>query len=430
MNTYQYDLVQKLSFLRFGGTDDELRAAGILLDEIKQSGGFGQLEEFQIPAYKFQKYSVKVTAPYEEALEVLPWGLSGSFPAGGTDLKLFYAEDCLEAALYGIKDLSDKAVLVNELKIDQYKLLCEKKAAAILVISGKWYDSKETSDFLLRHTRPTFLKFGKIPTFFVWAKDAMKMVGEEAETLHIELEQEEFENTSRNVVATIPGTEITEESIVITAHYDSVTVGAGAWDNATGSATAMYVYQYFLNNPPKRTMRFIWCGSEEQGLLGSKAYIEAHPDLVEQEIKFCFNFDMCGTILGPNRVCATGGEDLKHYAEAFCKEYGINATVNMDVRSSDSAPFADHGIPGMDLIRSSKTADIHTRYDLIDAISAKQLKKDGDFAIAFIDRMVNSARLPIATGMPDDMKEKLDKYFQRDKLPKEEADKQVEEKTI
>ncbi len=423
MDTYQYDLVQKLSFIRFGGTEDELRAANIILEEITKAGGEGALENFTVPAYSFQKYSVAVTAPYEQELEVLPWGLSGSFPAGGVDLKFFYAEDCSEAALYGIKDLSDTVVLVNDLKLDAYKALCEKKAAAILVISGKWYQSKENHDFVLRHIRPALLTFGKIPTFFVWAKDATELVRLEAETLHIELEQEEFENTSRNVVATVPGTQIPEESIVITAHYDSVTVGTGSWDNATGSATILYLYKYFLAHPPKRTLRFVWCGSEEQGLLGSKAYVEAHADLVEKEVKFCFNFDMCGTVLGPNTVFVTGGEDLKHYAEAFCKEYGLNATLHQDVHSSDSAPFSDKGIPALGLSRGTRTAEIHTRNDLMYSLSAKQLKKDGDFSISFIERVANSARLPIGVGMPEDMKEKLDKYFQRDKLPKEDGEK-------
>lgn len=410
-----YDLVKKLSFLRFGGTQDELKAANILLNEIAALGGKGEIEDFSIPGYQFGAYSVKVTAPYEKELDALPYGLCGSFPAGGVNLQFFYAEDASEAALYGKQDLSDTAVLVDELKLEQYEALCQRKAAAILVIAGKWYDSKENSDFLQRHLRPAFLACGKIPTFFVWARDAMEMVENEAETLHLELSQQELEHTSRNVIATIPGAEMPEESLVITAHYDSVTVGTGAWDNATGAATIMDLYQHFLKHPAKRTLRFIWCGSEEQGLLGSKAYIEAHPDWVEKEIKFCFNFDMCGTILGRNEVFVTGGDELKHYAEAFCKEYGMNASVNQQVHSSDSAPFADRGIPALGLSRGTRTAEIHTRNDLIPTLSAKQLKRDGDFARAFIDRVANSARLPVGLGMPDDMKEKLDKYFQRKK---------------
>ncbi len=420
MNTYQYDLVEKLSFLRYGGTDNELTAAKILLDEIKKAGGEGSLEEFKAPACRFNRYSVTVTAPYEQKIETLPLGMSGSLPEKGVDLKLFYAEDCSEAALYGKPDLSDRVVLVDSLDIDQYKALCERNAAAVLVIWGKWYQTAENADLLLRNIRLPYQAFGKIPTLYVWARDALEMVKNEAEILHIELEQEELENTSHNVIATIKGSEITDESVVITAHYDSVSVGTGSWDNATGTATAMYIYRYFLTHPPKRTMRFMWCGSEEQGLLGSKAYALAHPEIIENEIKLGFNFDMCGTVLGSNQVCVTGGDDLKHYAEAFCREYGINARVYQEVRSSDSAVFADKGIPTLDLIRKTSTADIHIRHDLIDTLSAKQLKKDGDFAVSFIERVVNSARLPVSGDMPKEMTEKLDKYFLRDKMPKEE----------
>ena len=416
MNTYQYDLVQRMSFLRHGGTEDELRAAEILMKEIEAAGGKGEYQEFTIPAYRFKKYSLKVVAPYEQEIETLPFGLSGNLPEGGADLKFMYAGRGVEEDYYGIRDLSGTVVMINELNFDAYKLLCEKNASAILVINGKWYDDSTTSDFLQRHIRPKFLENGKIPTFYIWAKDATELVRNNAETLHVELIQEEYDTVSRNILATIPGTEITDESIVITAHYDSVLVGTGSWDNATGSATIMYIYRHFLKNPPKRTLRFVWCGSEEQGLLGSKAYVEQCADLVEKEIKFCFNFDMCGTVLGPNNIFVTGGDDLKHYAEQYCKEVGMSAELRQIVHSSDSAPFADKGVPSLGLSRGSRTADIHTRHDLMFPLSAQQLKKDGDFAVGFISRTVNSARLPVPTGMPADMKDKLDKYFQRDKV--------------
>ncbi len=410
-----YGLVKQLSFVRFGGTEAELQGANLLLEEIKHRGGVGEVEEFSLPASRCKHCKAKVTAPYVQELEVFPWGRSGSFPAGGVDLTLFYAEDCTETALYRQTDLSHTVVLVNALTREAYQALWERKAAAILVITGKWYHSQENSDILPRQLRPSYLEIGQIPTFFLWAKDAMELVKQEATTLHLELEQEEWETTSRNVVATVAGKEIPEESVVVTAHYDSVRVGTGAWDNATGAATAMYLYEYFLKNPPKRTLRFVWCGSEEQGLCGSKAYIAAHPELIAEEVKFCFNFDMCGTVLGRNYVCVTGGEELKHYSEAFCKEYGLSAKVYQDVRSSDSACFADQGIPTIDLLRLCPTAEIHTRWDLMEPLSAKQLKKDGDFAIAFLERVANSAYLPVGLGMPDAMKEKLDRYFQRQK---------------
>ena len=412
---YQYNLVERLSFLRYGGTEEEKRAAGILMDEIKALGGAGEYMEFQIPACETKKQSVRVIDPYEKELETLAYGCSGSLPAGGVDLKLYYAGHGTEEDYLDVEELSDTVVMIDALNYDVYKLLCQKKAAAFLVICNRHWDDNSRSDLLYRHLRPAFLENGKIPGFMIWASDATELVRNHVKMLHLELEAEDREDTSQNVIATIPGTGNTKEAIVLTAHYDSVMVGTGAWDNATGSATLMYLYGYFLKNPPRRTMYFVWCGSEELGLLGSKAYIAQRTEQVEKEIKFCFNFDMCGTVLGRNAVIVTGGEDLKHLAEQFCREYGMSAEINVRVHSSDSAPFADKGIPALGLSRTSGTCEIHTRNDILFPLSAEQLKKDGDFAAAFISRVVNSRILPVPVGMPENMKEELDKYFLRDK---------------
>lgn len=420
-DSYSYSLVQRLSFVRYGGTEQEKRAAEIILGEIEALGGKGAYMEFTIPAYELEKCSAKITVPLERELEIIPYGLSGNLPEGGADLKLLYAERGVAEDYTGIDDLSDTCVIINELNFDAYKLLCEKKAAAFITIAGKYYDSSENSDLVPRPLRPKFLENGKVPGFQIWAKDATDLIRDGAEKIHLELREKETENISRNVLAVIPGTENTKESVVITAHYDSVLVGTGSWDNATGAATIMYIYRYFLQNPPRRTLRFVWCGSEEQGLLGSKAYVAQHPDLVENEIKFCFNFDMCGTVLGPNMIFVTGGDNLQHFAESFCREQGMSADLKTIVHSSDSAPFCDKGIPALGLSRGTKTSEIHTRNDLIFPLSAAQLQKDGDFAIRFISRVVNSVLLPVPTGMPDNMKESLDKYFQRDKVPYQPA---------
>jgi len=415
-----FDLVKKMSFLRNGGTDDELRAANILLEEIEKGGGKGELMDFQIPYFNLEKYSMKVVAPYEQEIETLPYGRSGCLPEGGVDLKLYYAERGVAEDYVGIDDLSDTVVLLNELHLDMYRLLCEKNAAAFMVIQGKWWNNSENSDFLQRHLREEYETFPKkIPGFYIWAKDATELIRNKAEVIHLELRETEYDATSRNVLATIPGTRFPEESIVITAHYDSVLVGSGAWDNATGSAAIMYIYHHFLKNPPLRTLRFVWCGAEEQGLLGSKAYIEKYPEIVKQ-IKFCFNFDMCGTVLGPNSVFVTGGDDLKHYAEQYCGEVGMRAAIHVGVHSSDSAPFADKGIPSLGLSRGTRTAEIHTRNDQMFPLSAEQLEKDSEFAYNFISKMANAVRLPVATSLDDKMKAEVDKYFAKDKIYKKE----------
>ena len=424
LRTYQYSLVQRLSFLRYGGTDDEVCAAKILMDEITSFGGNGEYMEFTIPACECSKCSIVNTATGRE-IESVPYWCSGSLPEGGVDLKLVYVERGMEADYVGVGDLSGCVVMVDEPSLDAYKLMCEKKPAAFIVIAAaKYYDTADTADLVPRALREAFLKHGCVPGFSIRPCDAMELVRQGDVTLHMELIQENCERTSRNVQAVIPGTEYSEGSVVLTAHYDSVLVGTGSWDNATGSAVLMYLYQHFLKNPAKRTLRFIWCGSEEQGLLGSKAYVEKNPELVK-DIKFCFNFDMNGTILGPNQIFVTGGDDLKHMAEQICCEEGYSAAIKVLVHSSDSAPFADKGIPSIGLSRGTKTAEIHTRHDLMPPLSAERMYDLGVFAAKFISRVANSAIIPVPLGMPEEMKKELDKYFKRENDAEE---KKAEEK--
>ena len=419
----QLALVKALSFVRYGGTPEEEKAAKIITDEIEAVGGSFELMPFEIPAYETLECSMEVASPWQEKIEAVPYGRTGDIEG---EYKLLYLERGEASDYIGYKDLSDTIVLVNALSYDVYKLICEKKPAAFITISGKYYETKETSDLMSRPLRETFLELGKVPGFIIRASEATKLVGEEAQTLRINLKMREYTAVSHDVLAVVPGTEVPEESIVLTAHYDSVLFGTGAWDNATGSVNLLHLYKYFLKNPARRTLRFIWCGSEEQGLYGSHAYVDQHEDLLK-EIRFCFNFDMNGTILGPNQIFITGSDELKTYVEQYCKEVGWSAEMRQGVHSSDSAPFCDKGIPAIGLSRGTRTGEIHTRNDLPVILSAKRLEEMGRFSAAFVSRTANSITLPVETGMPDKMKEELDKYFQRDKKKQDEK-KQEEAK--
>ena len=406
--------VQNLSFARYGGTQEELKAAKLIAAEIEAAGGHAELAPFEIAAPVYNGHVTKVTAPYELALNTVAFGMCGSIPAPGKDLKLFYAERGVSRDFLGYDDLSGYVVMVNALSLDVYKELVKRHASAIFVIMGKYYhETNEEAGMYARNLRPKFLELGQIPTFAIHANEATELLRNEAETIHIELDQQDGKATSQNVLAVIEGTEKKDEAIVITGHYDSLPLGPGAWDNATGSAALMGLYLYFLENAPKRTLRFVWCGTEEQGLLGSKAYIEQNEQLVKEQIKFCFNFDMCGTILGPNNICITGSKELEDFVELFCREVGYSARTRVGVHSSDSAPFADMGIPGIGLSRGTQTSEIHTSRDTMFPLGEKALKANIAFAAQMIERVANAVLLPVDTGMPDSIKKELDKYFQR-----------------
>lgn len=407
------EFVKNLSFVRYGGTAAEMQAAEFIKGEIEKAGGKAELMPFQINASAYTSHVTRVVAPYELDIATVPFGMCGNLPAPGKDLKLFYAERGVERDFLGRDDLSDCVVMVNSITLDVYKQLVKRNAAAIFAIMGKYYHDNDEAGMYARNLRPKFLEAGVIPTFYINAHDATELLRNGAETIHIELEQTDGEATSHDVLAVIEGTEKPEESIVLTGHFDSLPVGPGAWDNATGSAALMGLYLYFLENAPKRTLRFVWCGSEEQGLLGSKAYIEQHKELVSQSVKFCFNFDMCGTLLGPNNIFITGGKELEDFVELFCRETGYSAGTRTGVHSSDSAPFADMGIPGIGISRGTQTSEIHTCRDTMFPLGEKPLKETIRFAASMVSRVANSAILPVDIGMPENILKELDKYFQR-----------------
>lgn len=405
--------VEDLAFVRYGGTEAEKKAAEMILAEIEASGGKGEITDFQINASDYKSHVTRVVVPYEHDLNTVAFGMCGSIPAPGKDLKVLYAERGTEMDFLGYNDLSEYVVLIDALSLDAYKAIVKRNAAAIFVIMGKYYHDNGEAGLYNRNLRPKQLEQGKVPTFAINAHEATDLLRNGAERIHVELEQTDGEATSRNVLAVIEGSEKPEESIVLTAHYDSLPVGPGAWDNATGSAAILGLYKYFLENAPKRTLRFVWCGSEEQGLLGSKAYIAQHEDLMDS-IKFCFNFDMCGTILGPNSICITGDKNLEDFVELFCRETGYSASTRVGVHSSDSAPFADRGVPGIGLSRGTRSSEIHTSRDTTFPLGEKQLRMNIEFAAKMVSRVANSVLLPVETGMPENMKKELDKYFQRE----------------
>ncbi|MBQ3864745.1 MAG: Zn-dependent exopeptidase M28 [Clostridia bacterium] len=403
------EFVKSLSFIRWGGTEAEKEAARRITEKVEKAGGTCEWMPFSIPSYSCSVCRLSVPGSSPREIPAVPYGRGGNLEG---EYKLLYLERGTEMDYLGLGDLSDTLVMINSLNIDAYRLLCTHHAAGFITITGKYYDAP---DLMPRPLRDTFLGFGRIPGFMIMAKDAMDLVSAGTQSLYVSLQQEETSAESQNILCTIPGTDLAGESIVLTAHYDSVLSGTGAWDNATGSAALLYLCTYFLQHPSRRTLRFIWCGAEEQGLLGSKAYVHKYADLLP-EIRFCFNFDMNGTILGPNRICVTGGEALKSFTEQYCREHGWSADIRCGVHSSDSAPFCDQGIPAIDLSRGTPTAEIHTKNDLAVILSGDQILEIARFASRFISRVADSAVLPVDVGMPPEMQEELDRYFLRDKV--------------
>lgn len=140
-----------------------------------------------------------------------------------------------------------------------------------------------------------------------------------------------------NTIAQIKGTEKPEEYVVLSAHFDSWDGGTGATDNATGTITmmeAMRILKEIYPNPKRTIIAGHW-GSEEQGLNGSRAFVEDHPQIVEN-IQAVFNQDN-----GTGRVVNLAGQGFLHSYQYLGRWL---EAVPEDIRKHIETSFP--GLPG------------------------------------------------------------------------------------
>jgi Zn-dependent M28 family amino/carboxypeptidase len=186
----------------------------------------------------------------------------------------------------------------------------------------------------------------------------------------------------------------------------------------SGFVGLLAIAEAFAKKQRRCGLRFNWCGSEERGLLGAKAWVAAHEEALKT-VELNINLDMIGCIMGKFIACCTTEEALVGYLKYMGAELGFGIGPYQDVYSSDSTPFADKGIPAVSFARIAppNTASIHNSYDTRAVMSERQMLADAAFIIAFTERMANSAVCPVERTMPDNMKDKLDQYLNR-KRPK------------
>lgn len=403
----EYRLLEDISFERLGGSTEELKAANIIIDYLEKEGIKAHIEEFETDYSKVTKAYLEVLEPYNKVYECAGYSGCLSTDPEGLVIDLEYLESDNEVSL---KRCNGKAVIIDRyVGLKGYKSIKDAKAKAFIGANGSL-----CQDYELNHPelRSYLSEDYNVPGVHVTAKDLNEMIAKGASKVKIIVLNEAEERISRNVVSEIKGKD--DDVIVFTAHYDSVEHSTGAYDNGTGSVCIYEIAKYFSSNIPEHTLKFIWCGSEERGLLGSKAYVKAHEEELEK-IKLNINVDMVGNNVGKPIAVSTAEQSLVDYIAYFGKEIGYPVTSSQGVYSSDSTPFADKGIPAVSFARISDSGygPIHNRFDTLDLINKNNLCKDTEFILNFAKRMANSYIIPVPRTMPDKMKEELDKYLGR-----------------
>lgn len=218
-----------------------------------------------------------------------------------------------------------------------------------------------------------------------------------------------------NVIAEIPGREFPDQVVLIGAHLDSWEAGTGAQDNGTGAATVLEAARAIksLNRTPRRTVRFILFSGEEEGLLGSNAYVRQHPgDLAKIDAVL---------------ITDSGAEPAKGWSlEARDDEKSSLAAIGPllaglgadsvssdtgDIFSTDHAAFDVSGVPSLVLWTGrDKYGTLHHKAsDTFDSVVEKDLTQ-GATVVTVTAYAIADSREPFAPHFSaDEVKAMLEK---------------------
>jgi Zn-dependent M28 family amino/carboxypeptidase len=235
--------------------------------------------------------------------------------------------------------------------------------------------------------------------------------------------------TAYNTVAEIPGTDLKDEVVMLGGHLDSWHGGTGATDNAAGVAVAMEAVRILktLGLQPRRTIRVALWSGEEQGLLGSRAYVEQHfgkletpaptprpasPGAAEgqpmaaqpapqptprgrlvtkpeyEKFSAYYNLDNgTGRIRG---VYMQGNEGVRAHFRRWLTPFtdlGAQTLTLANTGSTDHVPFDSIGLPGFQFIQDGveyNTRTHHSTQDTYERLQADDMKQAAAIMAAFI----------------------------------------------
>jgi hypothetical protein len=198
-----------------------------------------------------------------------------------------------------------------------------------------------------------------------------------------------------NTVAEIRGSEKPDEVVILGAHLDSWDLGTGSTDNGTGSMAVLEAARTLakLNLKPKRTIRFVLFTGEEEGLVGSAKYAEAHKDELEK-ISAVLVHDT-----GTGRVLTLGLHDNYQDREivdqvlAPLKELKLLEPTMRRSFGTDHASFDDVGVPGFFVVQDGAEYNLthHSQSDTFDKVWRDELNQGAQVLAAWA---YNTAQLP------------------------------------
>lgn len=371
-----YEMIEDLSRVpRVAGTEAEYEAVQYIESKFKDFGYDVTVQPFPFMSYK-EPDSVAFTVSGFDGEDWAPrtftYGVNGDVTG-----ELVYVGLARDSDLEGV-DLTGKVALVKRGEITfADKIINAAKAGAEAVVI--FNNAPGVINGTLGGPDDRF-----VPALALTQEQGEALLAKlnEGERLTVTLTvegAEVSEQTSHNVIAAKephPNHD-TGQIVVIGAHHDSVAGAPGANDDASGTATTLELARVLANMPTDTEVRFVTFGAEENGLLGSYAYVDSLSDEERERIVAMFQLDMVGSRDAGELIMYTvDGEknlvtDLGAAAGAR-----LSGVVNYGQEGrSDHVPFYEAGIPAALFIHAPLEPWYHSPEDTIDKISKDKLKQ-------------------------------------------------------
>jgi hypothetical protein len=217
-----------------------------------------------------------------------------------------------------------------------------------------------------------------------------------------------------NIIAEIPGTDLAGEVVIMGAHFDTYPYATGATDNTTGSSAMIEAVRVIqsLGLKPRRTIRVALWAAEEQGLLGSREYVQRHyydtktkaAKPGHENVQAYFNLDNgTGRILG---IWGQGNAGAMKQFEQWgvaLKDLGWKNVSPRSVTQTDHGSFDEAGLPGFQFIQerfdyNSRTH--HSNMDTFDHVQRDDVIQQGAVAAVFAWYAANTPEKLTRKAMP------------------------------
>jgi hypothetical protein len=380
---------------RLAGTEAEARARDWAVARLTQEGfTHARVETFPLTAWERVIETATIVGPHAQRLEVHATGGSPSTPAEGIVGEVARFADMAALRASAPASLTGKIAFVDDImpvtedgsgygKAVVKRRECSSVAAELGAI-GCLIRSAGTSEREVHVGQGARGQQGKLPVLILANADANQLgrVLEKGPTqVRMQVQTKvQPEAQSGNVIAEMRGTERPNEYVVLACHLDSWDLGTGALDDAVGcgivTAAAKLVGE--IAGPPKRSIRIIWYGAEEVGLIGAAAHAQAIKSQAGSYVFAAESDSGDGKVYQADFGFGAGTGPVKAAIAKALKPLGVARGTDDARGQSDISTLRPLGVPVMDLHQDASKyfAIHHTPDDILEKVDLASVRQN------------------------------------------------------